>query len=170
MNSVKLNNFSVDVRSNDCKVKKRHTFNGNYFVIKNGSTYKLILGNHNSTQCDCHVWIDNEKMGVFRINPHSEIVLERPNNVKRKFTLFSENSDIAKDNGAISGDHYNGLVKVEFRPERKESTYLIGSPFINQSYNSSTYSWNTDKNSIHSMNLTDACCTTQSLSNNYDAP
>jgi hypothetical protein len=66
------------------------------------------------------VWIDGEKVGVWRINKNSDIVVERPANVSRKFVLLKEGTSGAIDAGIRTGDHSNGLIKVEYKPEKRK--------------------------------------------------
>ena len=72
----------------------------------------------NGTKCDAHVWIDNIKVGVWRINPYKNIIIERPINHFRKFILMNENSsEIINIKNRNNTNNNNGLIKIEFKPE-----------------------------------------------------
>lgn len=117
MDTVLLNGFSLEILSSFGPVEKVIYREGNYFSLPDGSEYKLKLGNDHDTRVDAHVWIDGEKVGVWRINPYSSIVIERPHNISRKFTLFKEGTRRAIRAGVKNGDHETGIIKVIFKPE-----------------------------------------------------
>jgi len=123
MNSVLLNGFSLEILDDTGVVEKAIYRNSNYYALADRTEYKLRLGNDHGVKTDAHVWIDNEKVGVWRINPYSRVTIERPANVSRKFVLLKEGTSAAREAGIGQQDSNNGLVKVVFKPE-KISAYI----------------------------------------------
>jgi hypothetical protein len=123
-NSVELNNFSMEVVSDDFSVRKVTKNDSHYYVLPNRSTYKLRLSNNTSNRSDVTISIDSVEVGKWRINPYRSILIERPSNIDRKFVFVADNSHIARSNGIIAGDDKNGLIKVVFEPEDYYSQFL----------------------------------------------
>jgi hypothetical protein len=136
MDTVFLNGFSLEVISDEGPVEKIIHKGSNYFALHNGSEYKLKLGNDHKVRVDAHVSVDEEKVGVWRINPYSTVTVERPANIARKFTLLRERSRMAINAGIESGYKENGLIKVIFRPEKEYLPELV--------YNNPTHYQETD--------------------------
>jgi hypothetical protein len=95
-----------------------------YTSLRHNTEYSLRLSNSNSTNCDAHVWIDGEKVGVWRLRPYQTATIERPANLNRKFTFVKENSYQAVQGNVQTGNFDNGLVKVVFKPEKKYVNYF----------------------------------------------
>nr|QBK89239.1 MAG: hypothetical protein LCMiAC02_03340 [Mimivirus LCMiAC02] len=119
MNSVELNKFSLKIITDDGDVDKIMRNGSNYYALPDRTEYKLKLGNYNNVKADAHVWIDGEKVGVWRLKSYSNITIERPAKISRKFTLLKENSRKARNAGITRGKAKNGLIKVVFKPEKK---------------------------------------------------
>ena len=113
--SIVLNGFSLSVYP----AEKVHRFGSNYFTMADKTEYKIELSNNRSVKADAHVWIDGKKVGVWRINSHSTISIERPSDVSKKFVLLKEGTSAARDSDIMTGKSENGLVKVEFQPEKE---------------------------------------------------
>jgi len=90
MESIRLNNFALQVIGPDGPVRKMSKGDDNYYAMPHGTEYKLCLTNSHGTNVDAHVWIDGEKVGVWRIYPHGKITIERQVGVARKFTILKE--------------------------------------------------------------------------------
>jgi hypothetical protein len=140
MNQIAVNGFSLAVSTNAPKLyptnipngipleaasqlhwaKKRVIDGANYFLMRHNSTYKLNLTNDRSTKCDAEVWIDGEKVGVWRIEAYGSTIIERPATINRKFVFLRENSSRAHSAGIQSGRSDNGLIKVVFKPARSD--------------------------------------------------
>lgn len=122
MNAVIENGFMLEVLTEkygiDEVVEKIIKCGWNYYTMAEGTEYKLRLKNHHDVRVDAHVWIDGEKIGVWRINPRGFIVIERPANVARRLRLLRERSGMANVAG-IKENEENGLVKIIFYPEKK---------------------------------------------------
>jgi len=125
MNSVDLNGFSVEIIGSNELVRKVYDMGHIYFAMPHGTEYKLRLGSSRNTRADAHVWIDGEKVGVWRLDPYEQITIERPANVARKFTLLTEGTSDAINADITTGNQNNGLVKVVFKPEFKQWSYPL---------------------------------------------
>jgi hypothetical protein len=115
---ISVNGFSLSVGNGlySFNAKKKVINGANYFLMRHGSTYKLKLTNDRNTKCDAEVWIDGEKVGVWRIEAYGSTVIERPAAINRKFVFLRENSSRAHSAG-IQGDRSdNGLIKIVFKP------------------------------------------------------
>lgn len=123
MNSINLNGYSLEILMDSEPVEKIIYKNANYYALPNNTEYKIRLTNSKDVRTDAYITIDDEKVGVWRINPYSRITLERPTNGNRKFTLIKETSYQPKPTGIEVGLQTNGLIKVEFKPE-KYSKYV----------------------------------------------
>jgi hypothetical protein len=109
---MRFGNYSVEVVGGD------EDFSG-YVGMRHAATYSLRLYNDSNVRADAEVRIDGKEVGVFRVEPWSNIVLERPINDKGKFTFFRKSSKEAKDIGANSISKFDtGLVQVTFKPEK----------------------------------------------------
>lgn len=125
-----LNGFSVEVIANRVRPITRNGYK--FIALSNRTYYKLKLSNFNSTRCDAKVVMDGEKIGTWRIAPFSDIYIERPANVNRRFFFVNENSQIATSAGVSHGNDSNGLIKVTFMPEEqtRNSWLSLKNPLI----------------------------------------
>jgi hypothetical protein len=119
MDTVRLNNFSLQIVGPNGPVSKIVKGGHNYYGMAHGTEYKLCLSSSHHANTDAHVWIDDEKVGVWRIKPYGSITIERPANTARKFTILKEGTHDASSAGIIYGNENNGLIKVTFEPEFK---------------------------------------------------
>jgi hypothetical protein len=117
--NIANNGFSVNVN----RANKRNINGHKYFALPHMGEYSLTLKNGGVSRCDAHVWIDGNKVGVWRINSYSDITIERPVDKQRKFTFFKEDSEIAETIGIRSGRDSNGLIKVVFKPEKLQDIF-----------------------------------------------
>lgn len=125
MNSIDLNGFAVEIIGSNGPVNKLYDMGHTYFSMPHGTEYKLRLSTSRNTRSDAHVWIDGEKVGVWRLNPYDSITIERPANIARKFTLLAEGTNDAINANIVTGANENGLVKVVFKPEFREWSYPL---------------------------------------------
>jgi hypothetical protein len=121
--SVESNGFALTILS-DNNIRKYTEDGYYYYALPHMSEYKLRLTNNRNARCDAIVSIDGEKVGTWRVNSNSSISISRPAKVDRKFTLAKENSYQANSAGIFSGSYSNGLIKVEFKPEKNNFEYL----------------------------------------------
>lgn len=123
MDTVNSNGFTVEITFNGMSAPK-HLMNGaNYFSLPHRAEYKIKLSNNKSARADAHVYIDGEKMGVWRLNQYQLVSIERPVNDHKKFTFLKENTASAHEGGVVSGKSENGIIKVVFKPEKSYDEY-----------------------------------------------
>ena len=100
-----------------------------YYYVPHKSEYKVRMHNTTANRVNAILTIDGEYMGKWRINSHSDIVVERSAHNQRKFTFVRETGWEANMGGIVSGNSVNGLVEVKFVPEKKyiyqDSTYSL---------------------------------------------
>ena len=113
-----LNGFSVKVP--ECLSETSE----NYVVMRHGQQYSLRLSNHHKENnhgkpCDVEIYIDNEFCGSYRIESGKNIVLERPEHSKQRFTAYRIDSKEAKE-AQIENNSSMGLIRVVFRPGSKK--------------------------------------------------
>lgn len=118
-----------------------------YYSLHHGSEYKVKMTNNTINRVNALLKIDGVQMGKWRIDPFSDIIIERPADNQRKFTFVKETSWEAISGDVIRGDSNNGLIEVTFIPElrMRASFYpptnsLISNSFSSNSYSSSAYS------------------------------
>jgi hypothetical protein len=128
MNPIYLNGFSLEILTNIGSVKKLIYKNASYFSLPINSEYKIRVGNDRSVRVDVHIWINNNKIGIWRINPYSNIVIEKPSGNNNKFMLTNLQS--------------SDSIKIIFNPEK--FTY----PQTNNSQNDKVILSNINKPSI----------------------
>ncbi|MCJ7637814.1 MAG: hypothetical protein MUO21_10025 [Nitrososphaeraceae archaeon] len=113
--SISLNGFGLSIFPSEKVTRNGST----YFTMPDKTEYTIELSNDRGTKTDVHVWIDGKKVGVWRLSSYSRISIERPVDVQKKFVLLKEGTNAAYDAEIKCGKSDNGLVKVEFRPERE---------------------------------------------------
>lgn len=86
--------------------------------LPHGAEYSVLLRNDRPARCDATLSVDGVPMGTFRLAPYGSARLERPAGQARKFTFLREGSAAARAAGVPSGAQANGLITVEFLPER----------------------------------------------------
>lgn len=143
--STSLNGFGLSIFP-----AEKVTRNGStYFTMPDKTEYTVELSNDRGTRTDAHVWIDGKKVGVWRLGSYSKISIERPVDVQKKFVLLKEGTVAAHDAEIKCGKSDNGLVRVEFRPEREryydDSINYFGcdsSRYFNQGLSAKTFGCN----------------------------
>lgn len=122
-NKVIINNYSIDVITNSGKVNKFDKHGFSYYPLKDKQDYALKLTNDNPTRCDAHVYINNVKVGIYRIMPWSKTTITRPLNSNKKFNFTKNKSYVQRWTNVECGESSNGLVKVVFNPEAGSCGY-----------------------------------------------
>ena len=117
MNSIYLNRFSLSILIDGEAAEKVIYRNANYYSMPDNTQYMIELANDNNVKADAHVFINGKKIGAWRINPYSKILVKSPSNSNQMLIMVKENIQ----NG-MSDPNY-GLIKVEFRPEKESSSY-----------------------------------------------
>jgi len=96
MDAIYLNGFSFELLTKNGTIEQRETVekiiykDSNYYTLPNLSEYEIRLGNDNNIRVDVHIWINNHKVGTWRINPYSRIVIYKPINSIKNFRLISK--------------------------------------------------------------------------------
>ena len=111
------NGFSVNVKVDRSYQNKLRENGYNYVPLTNGSWYSVVLQNDNSTRCDVELFIDDIKMGKWRIDPHNSVELNRPTNTDNKFYFVEENGMDAALGNVVAGSQSNGVITATFYPE-----------------------------------------------------
>jgi len=135
MDSIISNGFSMGIIANNLSVygdksgeiplEKIVYKNSHFYSLPENSEYKIKLGNNNFMRVDAHVWIDGIKIGVWRINPESSIIIDKTTKGNKKFILMKEGTQDAIVAGIRSGAFDNGLITVKFIPEKLQPAYEI---------------------------------------------
>jgi len=93
--------------------KNGHT----YYAVPHRSEYRVKMHNNTKYRVNATLVVDGEEMGRWRIEPYTDITIERPSHSQRKFTFVSETSSEAVMGGVDTGNCMNGLIEVTFVPE-----------------------------------------------------
>ncbi|PZU93408.1 MAG: hypothetical protein DCE90_16715 [Pseudanabaena sp.] len=109
---MKLNGFSVTI------AEGKETSDG-YVQMKHGTQYTILLQNESNRRCDAEVYLDDQQVGIWRINPFTTARIERPVHDHGRFTFYQVGTSEAIQAG-ISRNSSNGLVRVLFKPERQQ--------------------------------------------------
>lgn len=125
---ISVSGFGVAVISNGREVEPVIRDGAYYIPVKNGDHYKIKLSNKHEYRCNADVSIDGESIGTFRLYSYQTWTIERPGDVSKKFTFYSETSRTARRSGVIEGKEENGLIRVQFTPEKRRRIYAKTSP------------------------------------------
>lgn len=117
---VHQNGFSVKIETLGDH-EKIYRGGYNYVALENGSEYKLLLINDRGSDCMAEVEMEGKKIGKWFIPAQDHILIDRPADVPRKFTFFSETDKRAISAGVVVGGRNNGLIKVTFYPKIPEA-------------------------------------------------
>lgn len=109
-----MNEFSLEVGNS-----KPLPGDASFRTLTNGQEYTVICRNHLGQRCDVEVSVDGLAVGKWRIDPYSEICIERPAGVERKFTFVQEGSSLAATAGLVPHSN-NGLITAKFYPEKPQ--------------------------------------------------
>jgi hypothetical protein len=109
---MKLNGFSVTISEG----KEAST---GYVYIKHGTQYTILLQNESNRRCDAEVYLDDQQVGIWRINAFTTERIERPVNDHGRFTFYQVGTSEAIKAG-ITKNSNNGLIRVLFKPERPQ--------------------------------------------------
>jgi hypothetical protein len=126
-----------------------------YYSIPHNKEYRVRMINNSRSRVNATLTIDSEVMGVWRIEPFSDIVIERPSHNDRKFVFVEETSREAKMGGVTKGKSENGLVEVAFVPEKTKA------PKYYAQQNRESQMYHNDNNLSYEMN--------SNMSNNFSA-
>lgn len=142
---MELNGFGLEIISSGGKRFSRE--GAEYVALPHRSEYRLKLVNNRSVQTDAKVWIDGTHVGTWRLKPYSSSNIERPITENRKFTFVKEKSYEANAGNLITGRSDNGLIRVQFKPEKDSCLDRIIMP----SYASATLNLSYDDSCNNSL-------------------
>src|SRR3989338_5157606 len=113
---------------------------GQYVRLRHKHHYKIKLINRTARRANAYLSIDGQSVGVFRVNPRSKIVVDRPQHIDKQFLFLRAGSHSAHNIGAASGVSTNGLVSVQFVPEITPPIYstCLNSPLSMSKFGTST--------------------------------
>ena len=89
-----------------------------YVCLQHSTQYTLELKNTDRWRCDAEVFIDGQKVGLWRINDRGSLRLERPPHDTGRFTFYQTGTREAAKAQIVAGAD-TGLVKVVFKPEER---------------------------------------------------
>ncbi len=89
---------------------------GGYYPLRHNTRFKIRMESRNHLRSNAIVTIDGEKVGTWRIE--SLAIVERPQHQEKCFTFYREDTAESRQGGITSGAQENGLVSVEFIPEK----------------------------------------------------
>lgn len=120
---MKLNNYSVEIVSNDLHsygIPKNE--DKGYVIMKDSEQYGIKLTNHSNKKTNATISIDGSSVGTFRIDPYDTFNITRPSDTPKNFTFYEIGSSGAKKAGIVKGESENGLISVSFIPEKTKYT------------------------------------------------
>jgi hypothetical protein len=94
-------------------------FSDGSFKLTHGTEYKVMLtNNHPSCRANAKVYIDGKRVGHFRVETNSNIIIERPDDDKkaRKLTFFDINSEEGRAGGLTRSSEL-GNIRIEIQKE-----------------------------------------------------
>jgi len=121
--NMSLNGYTVEIVTINGTVGSKTINGAHYIPLDDRTEYKLRISSNKGLRTDATVWIDGNKVGVWRIKPYGSITVERPVNNARKFTFLKEGSRSAVQGGIKTGKEENGIIKVVFKHERQQVFY-----------------------------------------------
>ncbi len=89
-----------------------------YVCLKHGTQYTIELKNEDRWRCDAEVFIDGQRVGLWRINAKKLLRLERPAHDTGRFTFYQTDTKEAAKAG-IGAGAVTGLISVVFKPEER---------------------------------------------------
>ena len=121
-NTITNGSFSVTVLAKTTKKISRD--DGEYIALPDNTAYELKLSSAWGEKADATVKIDGEPQGQWRVPSYGSCKVSHPDSAHggdRAFVYRDEKSEGAAKAGVVVGHKDNGLVEVEFKPERNRS-------------------------------------------------
>lgn len=118
--NMKLNGFSVTI------LEGKEATDG-YVYMKHGTQYTILLQNEINRRCDAEVYLDDQQVGIWRIDCNSTVRIERPVHDSGRFTFYQVGTPEAHKAG-IAETTSTGLIRVLFKPERTDLKDSVVSP------------------------------------------
>jgi hypothetical protein len=117
---MKLNEFSVTIPEG------KEATDG-YVYMKHGTQYTIALQKESNRRCDAEVYVDDQKVGIWRIDCNSTVRIERPVHDNGRFTFYQVDTPEALKAG-IRQNSSTGLIRVLFKPEKIKKINLSSVP------------------------------------------
>lgn len=117
---MKLKEFAVSIPEG------KETQDG-YVHLTHATQYTIQLQNDSSDRCDAEVYIDAQRVGIWRVNESSTIRLERPVHDTGRFTFYEVGTSEATKAGVRDGSD-TGLIRVLFKPETRSTILHAAAP------------------------------------------
>jgi len=135
--------YQIKIIANNANEIKRNGYR--YCTLPHHSTYGVKMENRSLLRVNAYLHIDDVLMGCWRINPMSNVIIERPQHSPRKFLFVKEGSGEGNMGRVQVGKIKNGLVEVEFIPDADIAHIgyddcITNSQFISNSLESSNFS------------------------------
>ena len=109
---MNLHHFAVSIPEG------KETSDG-YVCLRHGTQYTIELKNDDDRwRCDAEVFIDGQRIGLWRIDPKKLLRLERPAHDTGRFTFYQTGTTEAAT-AEISSGTTTGLISVIFKPQAR---------------------------------------------------
>lgn len=94
--------------------------NGNEFLMKHGTQYKIEFVNKYDRRANVAVYVDGNHIGTFRLLSDSKSSIEHPVNDNSRFTFYKLESKEAKQFDLFEDNDKLGEITCIFIPEKEE--------------------------------------------------
>jgi hypothetical protein len=133
-----------------------------YVAMEDGEQYSITLSNRSGKRCDAKIKLDGEEIGVLRLDGYETQTIERKlDGDDGRFTFGSVRGTAGKKLGAKSGKFSNGLIEVEFIPEKESVRRFKVQPYtlreINDIYDYQYPRWQTSNYSARGNQTLCSC-------------
>ena len=106
---MKLKKFAVSIPEG------KETQDG-YVQLTHATQYTIQLHNGDIVRCDAEVYIDEQRVGIWRVDARSTVHLERPAHDTGRFTFYEVGTPESSKAGIRDGNN-TGRIRVLFKPE-----------------------------------------------------
>lgn len=153
MDSIFNNGFSFELLSDDESLQKIIYESSNYYSLHANSYYNIKLSNGHNSVADAYVYINNNRIGIYRVNPNSTIVVDKDGNGNRFKMIKHQKLD-------------QGLIKVVFVLGKQNNNFNYINPVRTTKPDISIYRWNCHNNytdGVTPSNANNRRCLTDAL-------
>jgi hypothetical protein len=100
---------------------------GRHFGLENNTTFRVNLINTGPTEADVALKVDGNQIGIYRVPAHTTFGIERSEKDSRAMIFVREESQEAREIGAVTGASNNGLIEATFKPRKKREIVMYNS-------------------------------------------
>ena len=126
MDAVITNGFSFEILSNFGTmnrqviqpIEKIIYKNSNYYALSNNTIFWIKLKNDHPVRADAHIWYEGRKLGVWRMQPHSKLIVKNPAGTNKRLFVHRTSPRIGNLAHLWPDDINKGLLRIVFVPER----------------------------------------------------